>query len=414
MATKLITIVVVNCCMQALCSEKADPLFKLGVENISPAMTQWLSTQRIGLITNQTGRSQQGRATVDMLRDRGVTIKALLVPEHGLQGTVLAERDIHDSIDKRHALPIISLYGNGRGKQLAPDVLNGIDTFVFDIQDSGMRHYTYISTLFYILDAAAHHHKSLVVLDRPNPLGRIVEGPLVDADLKSFIGVAPIPLRHGMTVAELARYFNKNCFENKADLRIVPMIGYQNTQQNIAQCAMNLSPNIQNLQACYGYSFLGLLGEIRPFDLAIGTPLAFQCIMLPHDLNVSSAFWATLRSALAQHAIQSTNFSYYSTRKKKRMVGLRIAIQDIEKVSTCALLGALVRAAHKHGIQLTFSQAFDKAIGSSKARPSFPDPIAWSRFMQSTTDAVKRFCKQAEAAYLYKPLPLCISLIATK
>lgn len=413
MTTKLIIVVVVSCCMQALCDEKTDPLFKLGVENISPAMIRWLSTQRIGLITNQTGRSQQGRATVDILRDRGVRIKALLVPEHGLLGTVLAAHDVHDSVD-RHALPIISLYGNGSGKQLAPDVLDNIDTFVFDIQDSGMRHYTYISTLFYILEAAARHHKSLVVFDRPNPLGRIVEGPLVDAELKSFIGVAPIPLRHGMTVAELARYFNKNCFDNKADLRIAPMIGYQSTQHNVAQCAMNLSPNIQSLQACYGYSFLGLLGEIRPFDLAIGTPLAFQCIMLPHDLNVSAAFWAALRLILAQHAIHSTNFTYYSARKKKKMVGLRITIQDIEKVSTCALLGALIRTAHNHGIQLNFSQAFDKAIGSSKARPSFPDPIAWSRFMQATTNAVKTFCKKAEGAYLYKPLPLCVSLVATK
>lgn len=399
--------VLIGFCVQFLPAKTAP--FKLGVENISQQMITWLADRRIGLITNQTGRTQTGKFTVDILRDHGIAVQALLVPEHGINGTVLAERDVHDAMDTTRSLPIISLYGNGTGKHFSDEVTKNIDAFVFDIQDSGMRHYTYISTLFYAIEACARHNKSLVVLDRPNPLGRVVEGPLVDAHLKSFIAVAPIPLRHGMTVGELAHYFNKSCFNNKANVRVVPMSGYQDKKQQMEKCALNLSPNIQTLDACYGYSFLGLLGEIRPFDVGIATQWAFQCIMLPKDLNVSSTFWATLRISLAKHSIASTDFTYYSTRKKKQMVGLRIVINNIQAVSTCTLLADIITNARNHAIPLTFSKAFDTAIGSKLARPSFENPKAWACFMQSTKDAVRKFCKQTQNAYIYKPAPTCIA-----
>lgn len=383
--------------------------FKLGVENISQPIIALLTDRRVGLITNQTGRTQTGRQTVDILRDHGLVVQALLVPEHGINGTVLAERDVHDAIDTTRSLPIISLYGNGTGKHFSDEVTKNIDAFVFDIQDSGMRHYTYISTLFYAIAACARHNKSLVVLDRPNPLGRIIEGPLVDAHLKSFIAVAPIPLRHGMTVGELAHYFNNACFNKKASIKVVPMAGYQDKKEHLKKCALNLSPNIQTLDACYGYSFLGLLGEIRPFDVGIATQWAFQCIMLPQELKVPATFWATLRISLAKHSIVSTEFSYYSTRKKKQMVGLRIAINNIRSVSTCTLLADIITNARNHAIPLSFSKAFDTAIGSSLARPSLENPKVWPCFMLATTDAVKRFCKQAQDSYIYKPIPTCIS-----
>lgn len=400
-------LVVLICFCVHLLPAKTVP-FKLGVENMSQPMITWLADRRIGLITNQTGRTQEGKLTVDILRDHGLAIQALLVPEHGINGTVLAERDVHDAMDTTRSLPIISLYGNGTGKHFSHEVTKNIDAFVFDIQDSGMRHYTYISTLFYAIKACVSHNKPLVVLDRPNPLGRVVEGPLVDAHLKSFIAVAPIPLRHGMTIGELAHYFNSSCFNKKASIHVVPMAGYQDEKQHLQKCAMNLSPNIQTLDACYGYSFLGLLGEIRPFDVGIATELAFQCIMLPQELKVPHAFWAELRTSLAKQAMASTDFTYYSTRKKKQMVGLRIAINNIHAISTCTLLADIITNARKHGLGLTFSKAFDTAIGSNLVRLSFENPKAWSCFMQSTTAAVQAFCKHAQSSYIYKPIPTCI------
>lgn len=385
-----------------------ESTFKLGVENISPAMINWLRIRRIALITNQTGVNQQGVHTKDVLAAHGIKIRKLCAPEHGIHGVIQAEHTVKDSIDATYQISVVSLYENGSGKKFSPNLVEDIDAFVFDIQDSGMRHYTYISTLFYAITAAAHHKKSLVVLDRPNPLGRLAEGPLVDSHVKSFIAVAPIPLRHGMTVGELAHYFNTVFFNKQVSLHVVPMSGYQEKEHHIQKCAMNLSPNIQTLNACFGYSFLGLLGEIRPFDVGIGTPLAFQCITMPKELTISPKFWISLRTVLEKNGITSTDFTYYSTRKKKQMVGLKIHVHDIRAVSTCNLLSALIFNAQKYKIGLTFSQAFDTAIGSSSARTCFEDATAWSNFMKATVLQVQKFCKHAQSSYMYKPNPICV------
>jgi len=391
--------------VDSLCQKNFAPaLFKLGVENISPSLIDHLSSQRIGLITNQTGRDQAGRQTVDILHHHGIKVSMLLVPEHGYHGKVEASDEIKDSFDRKTALPIISLYGNGTGKQLCDRILKNIDTFIFDIQDAGMRHYTYISTLFYALDACARHKKSLVIFDRPNPLGPTVEGPLVDPSLKSFIAIAPIPLRHGMTVGELAHYFNNSCFDKKVSVQVVPLLGYTHKQQQLQGCVMQLSPNIQTLDACYGYSFLGLLGEIRPFDVGIGTSWAFQCITLPKELKVPQRFWSQLRTALKKQSINSSYFTYYSSRKKKQMIGLRIQVHNIDAVSTCSLLAAIVFLARKESIQLTFSPSFDRAIGTTQARSSLKDPTSWTQFMKKISAQVNLFCKNAQSAYLYKPI----------
>ncbi|MES2181763.1 MAG: exo-beta-N-acetylmuramidase NamZ domain-containing protein, partial [Pseudomonadota bacterium] len=134
---------------------------------------------------------------------------------------------------------------------------------MFDIQDSGMRHYTYISTLYHAMKVAAQYNKQMVIFDRPNPLGARMEGPVVTQQLKSFISIAQVPLRHGMTVGELAWYFNKYELEKPAELHVVRMHGYDRRARFVAQneLAQPLSPGLRTEQACYGYSFLGLLGE---------------------------------------------------------------------------------------------------------------------------------------------------------
>src|ERR1700722_2326786 len=184
------------------------PAMKLGLENIEDAM--WLKLGNsankkasIGLITNHTGKNQQGSRTIDVLLQRGLAIKKIFVPEHGLDGQLAAEKEVKDSIDAKTNISVVSLYGQGTGKKIPAQKLKDIDVLIFDMQDSGMRHYTYVSTLLYVLEAAGMYNKSLIVLDRPNPLGVRMEGPLVDNFQKSFISVASIPLRHGMTIGEL-------------------------------------------------------------------------------------------------------------------------------------------------------------------------------------------------------------------
>src|SRR5207249_6044556 len=142
-----------------------------------------------------------------------------------------------------------------------------LDCLVFDIQDSGMRHYTYISTLLNTMKIAAEYKKPYIVLDRPNPLGGMMQGPLVQPDLISFISIAPIPLRHGMTIGELAHYFNGHILEKSAILHVIPMHDYNRMNGFAGTFLHQLSPNLLSLQSCYGYSFLGLLGEVEPFDV---------------------------------------------------------------------------------------------------------------------------------------------------
>ena len=165
-----------------------------------------LKGRHVGLVTNQTGVDRDGRSAIDLLsKADGVTLVALFSPEHGIRGAV--DEKVADSKDEKTGLPIYSLYGSRR--KPTAETLKGIDTLVYDIQDAGCRFYTYESTLGGVLEAAAENKIAVVVLDRPNPLGGVeVEGPVLDAGRESFVGYHTLPVRHGLTVGELARLFN--------------------------------------------------------------------------------------------------------------------------------------------------------------------------------------------------------------
>src|SRR5207247_9589375 len=153
-----------------------------------------------------TGLDRDGRATIDLLhKAEGVTPVALFSPEHGIRGAV--DEKVPDTKDETTGLPVYSLYGTRR--KPTAETLQGIDTLVFDIQDAGCRYYTYISTLGYVLEAAAEHRLKVIVPDRPNPIGGlVVDGPILDPGRESFIAYHALPIRHGMTVGELAQLFN--------------------------------------------------------------------------------------------------------------------------------------------------------------------------------------------------------------
>ncbi|MDR0842913.1 MAG: DUF1343 domain-containing protein, partial [Acidobacteriota bacterium] len=157
-----------------------------------------LKGMRVGLVTNHTGLAADGTPTIDLLRQTDVCeLVALFSPEHGIQG--VADEAVGSSVDKATGLPIHSLYGKTR--RPTPEMLRGIDALVFDIQDVGARFYTYITTMAYVMEAAARADIPFYVLDRPNPIGGVkVEGPVLDADKTSFTGYMPIPVRHGLTV----------------------------------------------------------------------------------------------------------------------------------------------------------------------------------------------------------------------
>jgi uncharacterized protein YbbC (DUF1343 family) len=385
--------------------------FKLGVEIVAPSLfkkvcaNQKKGTCSVGLITNQTGVDQKGKRTVDVISRKGCTVSYIFAPEHGLNGT-LAERDVHDSVDTQTKIPIISLYGNGSGKMIAPEHMNAIDVVVFDIQDSGMRHYTYISTLLNTMKIAQEYNKPFIVLDRPNPLGSVMEGPLVQPDLISFISIASIPLRHGMTIGELAKYFNTYVLDKPATLHVVPMKGYNRANGFMGNFLHQLSPNLQSQQSCYGYSFLGLVGEIEPFDVGVGTPMAFRCITLPQALNIAPEVWQRLQTVFSAHGVKSFSYDHTNPKNNKKSTGLRLEFLNISELHAFLLFIEVMQFFKKEDIAFSFSIAFNKAVGNKDVQEVIQGTLSTSEFFDATKKDLQQFYERARSLFLYKPAPV--------
>jgi len=389
--------------------------FKLGLENISKELLTNLTHKKIvgvGLVTNQTGTTQQGIRNIDFLLQRGIQVKRIFVPEHGFDGTIHAEKDVQDAIDIHTKIPIVSLYRYYPVKKLDQKMLQDIDVLLFDIQDAGVRHFTYISMLLHVMQEARQHKVPLVVLDRPNILGSRMEGPLVESNLTSFISVASIPLRYGMTIGELACYFNQYVLQWPAKLHVVKMTDYIRNKK-YSYNNLKLSPNVPNVQSCYGYSFLGVLGEVRPFDLSVGTHQAFQIVALPQDLQISDKQWADFRTLLLKHGIESRYWSrarhkywaHTKIRKKQQCTGVALSITDITKTSSFNAFIDIAQFFKKAGIQLTFSPQFDKAMGTSIVRNYLNDALPHTHLVQKINDDLRGFFTKAKNSFLYDPAP---------
>src|SRR5919198_5563007 len=200
--------------------------------------------KRVGLITNQSGIDRQRRTTIDLLRAvPGLTLVALYSPEHGIRG--VAETRVASSVDEKTGLPIHSLFGDT--DKPTPEMLEGVDVLIYDIQDLGVRQYTYESTLALAMQAAAEQHIPIIVLDRPNPVtGTILEGNILESAYQSFVGIYPVLSRHGMTLGELAKLYNAEQHIG-ADLTVVPVEGWRRDMwwDQTGLPWVNPSPNIR-------------------------------------------------------------------------------------------------------------------------------------------------------------------------
>ena len=232
-----------------------------------------LSDQRVALVVNQT--STLGSVhLVDTLRHLGVNLRKIFAPEHGFRGAADAGASIQDGTDRRSGLPIKSLYGKNK-KPSARDLAD-VDVVVFDIQDVGARFYTYISTLFYVMEAAAEYDKQVIVLDRPNPNGHLIDGPVLQPGFKSFVGIAPIPVAHGLTVGEFARMVNGEGWlpgGRRARLTVIPMEDYDHALPYELPVAP--SPNLPNARSIYLYPSLCFF-EGTAVSVGRGTRKQFQ------------------------------------------------------------------------------------------------------------------------------------------
>ncbi len=234
-----------------------------------------LRGKKVGLITNQTGVDREGKRNVDLMVQAGVKIVALFSPEHGFGGAE-DRPGIANATDPATGLRIWSLYG--ATTRPTPEMLAGIDTLVFDIQDVGVRFYTYESTMLYAMQEAAKQKMAFYVLDRPNPLtGNHVEGPMLDSDRLSFIGAFPLPLRHGLTIGELARLENGELALG-ADLHVIQMTGWKRNQwfDFTGLPWINPSPNIRNLNEAILYPALAMLEYSTNYSVGRGTDAPFE------------------------------------------------------------------------------------------------------------------------------------------
>jgi len=257
----------------------SDRRVKTGVEVYESLNVEPFAGKRIGVITNQTGVDPFGHRTIDTLASRSdVKLIAIFSPEHGLGGTV--EGPVANASDAATGVPIYSLYGETR--RPTDTMLKGIDTLVFDIQDAGVRFYTYVTTMAYCMEEAAKHHIEFVVLDRPDPLGgEVIEGPVLEADRASFTGYFPMPVRYGMTLGELARMFNA---ENHigADLQVSPL---RNWHRGDAYDQTGLkwippSPNLRTVNEVFLYPGVEIL-QAGGVSVGRGTETPFEILGAP-------------------------------------------------------------------------------------------------------------------------------------
>ena len=267
-----------------------------------------LKNKSVALVVNQTSRTKN-KHLVDLLVDEKINIKTIFAPEHGFRGKADAGEKVENGIDTKTSLPIISLYG--KHKKPYPEDLENIDIVVFDIQDIGVRFYTYISTLHYVMEACAENNVKLLILDRPNPNGSYVDGNILDMKFKSFVGMHAIPIVHGMTIAEYAKMINGEKWLTNGincDLEIIKCDNYnRNLYYNLP---VKPSPNLPNNKAINLYPSICFF-EGTDISVGRGTKFPFQVIGSPKIKNDNAKFQFTPKSTEgAKHPKHENNICY--------------------------------------------------------------------------------------------------------
>lgn len=362
-----------------------------------------LGTHAIGVVTNQTGVTSDLVTIVDGIKHNpAIAIKAIYAPEHGFRGDRPAGGYVASYVDESTRLPVYSLYGPSR--KPGADMLRGIDVLLYDIQDVGDRAYTYISTLAYVMQAAKAYGKSVWVLDRPNPLsGAIVEGPVLDPRFSSFIGLYPIPVRHGMTVGELAKLFNDR-FGIGCDLRVIPMKGYTRDMlwPETGLQWVQTSPNIPEWDTTLVYPATGLIDNAgvnngtnytKPFKYAgayglDGAKLAtyLNDRSIP-GVHFRSAAWTPLAGFWAG----------------KTLTGVELVVVDAHAFRSIRTAVELLVAVRKTGRQyLSINAAgLDKDWGTDTLRKGLEDGLDADAILAGWEAETRAFVAMRERYLLY-------------
>ena len=346
-----------------------------------------LEGRRVGIMTNHTGTV--GRThLVDTLRSLGVDIRVVFAPEHGFRGQADAGESVASYRDRKTGIDVVSVYGST--KRPPDSIMQRLDVLLFDIQDVGLRYYTYLSSMHYLMEACAANGKRLIVLDRPNPNGFYVDGPVLEAKHRSFVGMHPIPVVHGMTLGELARMIDGEGWLRdglRCKLTVIPCRGY--THRSRYRLPTAPSPNLPNMRAVYLYPSLCFF-EGTPISLGRGTDFPFQTYGHP---KLQGDFSFTPRS----------NAGAKNPPLKDKLchgVDLRTAPSDERIWERGVDLGYVLDCYRQLNLgEKFFTPMFDRLIGTDYVRQMILQGAGADRIKARWADDVERF-KQTRKPYL--------------
>ncbi len=384
----------------------------LGVDRLADSMPAVLVGKRVGLITNHTGRDRHGTSTIDILAKRSdLTLVALYAPEHGIRG--VATGRVGDEVDQETGLPVHSLFGQTR--KPTPEQLRGVDALVFDIQDVGVRQYTFLSTMALAMQAAAEKGIPFVVLDRPDPItGTLVEGNILDPAFSSFVGLYPIASRHGMTAGELAGFYNDH-FGIHAELTVVRMTGWR---RDLWMDGTDLpwkgpSPNLPNFEGTLHYPGTVFI-EGTNLSEGRGTEKPFEQVGAPW-LRAEEVADSMNALRLAGVRFDAVDYDIRPDARKyggQRVHGVRLVATDrssYRPIATTMLLIDMVRRLHPNDFAWTSSTgqdgqttySLDRLAGTDRLRHAIENGTLPALLAEWDRDA-QRF-RELRAPYLLYP-----------
>ena len=361
---------------------------------------------RIGVVANHTSLDKDGESLVD-LANQYLNLRAIFTPEHGLFGKDEAGTKINDNAF--NDIPVYSLYG--KNKKPTVDQLKDIDIILFDMQDIGSRYYTYISTMTYVMQAAVENEVKLIILDRPNPIGRSVQGPILKNGFQSFVGMHPIPIRHGLTIGELAlmiKGMNWISSDRDLDLKVIKVLGWNGELVDIDTPP---SPNIPDLETAIIYSGLCLI-EGTNISEGRGTETPFKILGAPW-INSSDVIARIKLSGVRGADISEVTFTpksipgkaAYPKYKSQECSGIQIKITDFEQFYPLNLGILILKSIHDsdpYNFKILETNFIDKLYGSDKLRKNIINGASIDELVLTWKDESDKFRKISETYRIYK------------